>query len=67
MSGPGFRTLCDMALVLETEFCRACELKRCLAESPADPECLFASEWASIYDDLDQLLSRASMRRGGDA
>lgn len=62
--GPRYRYFKKIADLCMTEFCDGCDVHTCEAGGfPDMEECPFRSEWQSIYNDLDQLVSRAGSEK----
>lgn len=60
MEGPGYRFFRDIAYQVACEFCETCKVEWCDEYAKPKKKCPHLSKWKAIYDDLDQVISRAT-------
>jgi len=60
MVGPRYRFFKDIAYLVACEFCETCKVEWCDEYGKPKKKCPHPSKWKAIYDDLDQVISRAS-------
>lgn len=60
MEGPRYGFFKDIAYQVGVEFCETCKVEWCDEYAKPKKKCPHLSKWKAIYNDLDQVISRAS-------
>ena len=62
MEGPGYRFFRDIAYQVACEFCDLCKVEWCDMYARPGKKCPYYATWESIYNDLDQVISRVEIK-----